>query len=321
MRKLIVISLAAVLCAAPRFAAACEIVNVAVPHPGAWDSSYTELGLAQGFFKDEGLDVRITHVADQAALESALVSGKADIAVGAGFVDILAAWARGAPVRIISPESTGAPDIFWFAKIAGPVAGVGDLHGQAVGYSAPGSLTHVILRTLLQEAGVDDARLAAVGPAGSGYPQVLDAQLAASWSRPPANVSYLIAGEIRIIARADDSPQVRSQTTRVNAVNADFLAGHRAAVIGFLKAYGKSVDWAYSSPLAVDAYARLSGQSSDAARYIFKEFTSREGAQIDQIKGEDRVLAQALAAKRIPRALTHADIAGVYDFVARREAR
>ena len=165
MQKLIAIALTAFLCATPRFVTASEILNVAVPDRGAWDSSYTEFGLQQGFFQEEGLDVRITYVADQAALESLLVSGKVDIAVGAGFVDILGAWAHGAPVKIISPESTGAPDVFWFGKIAGPVASVGDLHGQAVGYSAPGSLTYFILRTLLKEAGVDDARLVAVGPA------------------------------------------------------------------------------------------------------------------------------------------------------------
>src|ERR1051325_6794550 len=317
MRKLIAIALAAFLCAPPRFVAASDILNVAVPHRGAWDSTYVEFGLQQGFFREQGLDVRITYVADRAALESLLVFGKVDIAVGAGFIDILGAWAHGAPVKIISPQSTGAPDVFWFAKIAGPVASMGDLHDQPVGYSTPGSLSYFILRTLLREAGVDDARLVAVGPATSGYPQVLDAQPAASWSRPPANVGYLLAGEIRMIARANDSPQVRNQTTRVNAVNVNFLASHRGAVIGFLKAYKKSVNWAYSSPLAPDAYAKLSDQSSDAAKYVFQEFTSREGAQIDQIKGEDRVLADALTAKRIPRALTHEDIEGVYDFVAK----
>jgi len=315
MQKLIAIALTAFLCSTPRFVAASEILNVSMPDRGAWDSSYTEFGLQQGFFKEEGLDVRITYAADQTALESVLVSGKVDIAFGVGFADILGAWAHGAPVKIISPESTGAPDVFWFAKIAGPVASMGDLHGQAVGYSSTGSLTDFILRTLLEEAGVDDARLVAVGPAASGYPQVIDAQLAASWSRPPDNVDYLLAGEIRIIARANDSPRVRNETTRVNAVNANFLASHRGAVIGFLKAYKKSVDWAYSSQLALDAYAKLSGQSSDAAKYIFKEFTSREGAQIDQIKGEDRVLAEAIAAKLIPHALTHKDIEGVYDLV------
>jgi NitT/TauT family transport system substrate-binding protein len=317
MQKLIAIALTAFLCAIPRLLAASETLNVAVPDRGAWDSAYTEFGLQQGFFEGEALDVRITYVADHAALESLLASGKVDIAVGAGFVGILGAWAHGAPVKIISPELTGAPDVFWFGKIAGPVASVADLHGQAVGYSTPDSPTYFILRTLLKEAGVDDARLVAVGPATSGYPQVLDAQLAASWSSPPANVNYLLAGEIRIIARANDSPQVRNQTTRVNAVNVNFLASHRRAVLGFLKAYEKSVAWAYSSPLAVDAYAKLSGQSLEAAEYIFQEFASREGAQIDQIKGEDRVLAEALAANRIPQALTHEDVEGLYDFVAR----
>ena len=88
-------------------------------------------------------------------------------------------------------------------------------------------------------------------------------------------------------------------------------------MIGFLKAYKKSVDWAFSNSLALEAYAKLSGQSLEAAEYIFQEFASREGAQLDDIKGEDRVLAEALAAKRIPRALTHEDIEGVYDFVAK----
>jgi hypothetical protein len=45
MQKLIAIALTALLCASPRFVAAGEILNVAVPDRGAWDSSYTEFGL------------------------------------------------------------------------------------------------------------------------------------------------------------------------------------------------------------------------------------------------------------------------------------
>lgn len=315
MRKLIAIALTTLLCATPRLAAAAGFVNVAVPDQGAWDSSYTELGVEQGFFKKEGLEVRVSYVKGETALERALITGKADIAVGAGFADVLEAWYRGAPIRIISPESTGRPDIFWFAKIVGAVASMRDLHGQAVGYSNPGSVDYLILRTLLKEAGVDDARLVPVGSAGAGYPQVLGAQLAASWSKPPSNVNYLIAGEIRVIGRADDSPEIRNETLRVNVTSAKFLADHRSAVIAFLRGYKRSVDWAYSSESALDGYAKLSAQPLDVAKYIFKEFASREAGQIDQIKGEDLVLAQAFAAKRIPIALTHKDISGVYDLV------
>jgi ABC-type nitrate/sulfonate/bicarbonate transport system substrate-binding protein len=144
---------------------------------------------------------------------------------------------------------------------------------------------------------------------------VLNAELDASWSSPPALMQYLIAGEIRVIARGNDSPQVRNETVRVNAVNAGFLAAHRNTVLDFLKAYKKSVDWAFSGAPAIAAYAKLTGQNVETAKYIVKEFASKTAAQLDEIKGEDRVLAQALTAKRIPHALTHNDIKGAYDLV------
>jgi NitT/TauT family transport system substrate-binding protein len=219
--------------------------------------------MGQGFFKEQGLDLEITHTKGGASNEKAPISGKVDIAVATGFLGILAAYVRGAPVRIISPESTGAPDLFWYAKIAGPIASMVDLHGQSVGFKE------------------------------------------------------LVSGEVRIIARGNDSPEVRNETVRVNAVNANFLAAHRSAVIRFLRAYKKSVDWAYSGEPALEAYAKLSDQPIDLVKYAVKEFASKAANELDEIKGEDRVLAEALAAKRIAHAVTHDDTKGVYDFMLR----
>ena len=319
MRKQIAIALIATFCGVTHLTAAAETLRVAVSDRGAWDTSYTAFGIEQGFFAHQGLHVRIVPVADEAELAQAVTSGKADIAVAAGFVDVLAAGLKGAPIRIISPESTGAPDIFWFAKIAGPIGHMEDLHGQPVGYSRPGALSYFMLRTLLQKAGVQDANLVPVGSADVGYPAVLGAQLAASWSKPPFNVAYLLAGEIRIIAHGNDSEELRNETVRVNVANARFLADHRSEVISFLKAYKKSVNWAYSNPAALDAYAKLSHQPLDVAQYIFAQFTSKPAAQIDQIKGEDLLLAQALEAKRITSTPTHKDISAVYDLVLKKK--
>jgi hypothetical protein len=44
-------------------------------------------------------------------------------------------------IYVADEAATGAPDIFWFAKIAGPVARMQDLHGQAVSFYTPGSHT------------------------------------------------------------------------------------------------------------------------------------------------------------------------------------
>ena len=315
MRKSVVTALGALLCAAPALAAAAETVKVAVPDNREWDTSLTDLGLQQGVFQDQGLDVKVVRVADEAALEKALISGDADIAVAAGFPDILAAWVKGAPIRIISPEATGAPDIFWFSRAGGPILSMGDLHGQAVGFAGPGTLSHFVLLTLLKEAGVDDARLVPTGTADNGIPMVLNAQLWASWGGPVAAAKDLLAGEVQLIARGNDSAQVRNETVRVNAANAQFLASHRSTVLGFLRAYKKSVDWAYSGQAAVEAYAKLSDQPLEFAKYIVQNFGSKTANQLDEIKGENLALTQAALLQLLPSAPTHNDVEGVYDLV------
>jgi NitT/TauT family transport system substrate-binding protein len=313
MRKTVALALAVTLGAMPAFAN--ETVKVAVPQRGAWDTSFTELGVGQGFFKDEGLDIEITYTEGGASNEQAIISGSVDIGVATGFLGMIAAYVKGAPVRIISPEATGSPDIFWYVKAASPIKSMKDLHGKTVGFSNPGSSSNLILLTLLKEAGVQDAKAVPVGAAPNGLPQVMTGQIDSSWSTPPTGLKELQAGEIRIIARGNDSPEVRNETVRVNAVNLNFLNAHRNAVVGFMKAYKRSVDWAYSGDPALEAYAKLSDQPIDQVRYAFKNFQSKEQDQLDEIKGEDRVLAEALAAKRIPHAMTHDDIKGVYDFV------
>lgn len=311
--KTLALALAVTLAASPTLAA--ETVKVAVPQRGAWDTSFTELGVQQGFFKDEGLDVQVTYTEGGSSNEQAIISGSVDIGVATGFLGMIAAYVKGAPVRIISPEATGSPDIFWYVKAESPIKTMRDLHGKTVAFSNPGSSSNLILLTLLKEAGVTDAKLVPVGAPPNGIPQVMTGQIDASWSTPPTGLKELKAGEIRIIGRGNDSPAIQNETVRVNAANLNFLQSHRAAVVGFMKAYRRSVDWAYSGEAALEAYAKLSDQPVEQVRYAVKEFQSKDQDQTDAIKGEDRVLDEALAAKRIPRAMTHDDIKGVYDFV------
>lgn len=296
-------------------ATAAETIKVAIPDRGSWDTAYTELGRQKGFFQEQDLEVQIVHVADRAALEGMVTSGEADVAVAAIFPDVIAARLKGAPIKIISPEATGAPDIFWFARAGGPIRHMGDLHGQPVGFEAPGSLSHFVLLSLLKESGVDDARLMPTGPADNGIPMVLGAQLFASWGGPAAAAKDLLANEVTLIGRGDDSPLLQNETLRVNIASAKFLKDHRSSVLGFLKAYKKSIDWAYSSQAAIEAYAKLSDQSLEFAKYIVQNFASKATNQLDEIKGEDHLLAEALALGRIPTALSREEIRAAYDLV------
>jgi NitT/TauT family transport system substrate-binding protein len=314
MRRTLAIAAACLAAALPQFAQA-DSLRVAIPQRGAWDSIFPELGVHEGFFKAEGLDPEFTYTEGGAANEQAVISGSVDIVVSTGFLGILSAYVKGAPVRIISPEATGAPDIFWYVKAGSPIKSLKEAHGKTVSYSNGGSSSYLSLLTLLKEAGVTDAKLVPIGAAPNGIPQVMTGQLDISWCVPPTGLRELAAGQITLIAHGNDSPTVRSESVRVNVANLNYLTAHRDNVVKFMRAYAKSIDWAYTDPKAVGIYAEMTKQPLALVTMQVKEFQSRESNQLKEIRGEQRVLDEAFEAKRLPKRMTHEDVKGVYDFV------
>ncbi len=315
MHKSTVALIAAVCAAALPSLAAAESLKVAVPIRGAWGTAYTEFGVKEGFFKQEGLDVAITYTQGGASNEQALISGSVNIAVATGYMGILSAYTKGAPVRIISAEATGAPDMFWYAKATSGIKSLKDMHGKTIAFSNPGSSSNLILQTLLKENNVTDAKMVSIGAAPNGLPQVMTGQLDAAWSVPPTGLDELASKEIVIIAHGNDSQAVRNETVRVNAVNLIWFRDHRDAATRFLRAYAKSVDWAYSGAPAFKLFSTMSNQSVEQVQYMVKTFQSPEQDQVLHIKGTQRVLDEALAAKRIPKAMTPDQVKGVFDFL------
>jgi NitT/TauT family transport system substrate-binding protein len=184
-----------------------------------------------------------------------------------------------------------------------------------VSFSNPGSSSNLIIMTLLKEAGVSDAKTIAIGAAPNGLPQVMTGQLDVSWCIPPTCLNELAAKQIVIVARGNDSEAVRNETVRVNAVNLNYMNAHRAAVVGFMRAYKKSVNWMYSGDAPMQAFAKFSDTPIETVRSLVKDFQSPEQDQVDEIKGTQRVLDEALASKRIPKAMTPDDIKGAFDLV------
>jgi NitT/TauT family transport system substrate-binding protein len=308
------VMLAVAVCVLP-LAAGAESIKVAVPQRGAWGTSYVELGVQQGFFKEQGLEPEITYTEGGSSNEQAIISGSVDIGVATGYLGIISAYVKGAPVRIISAEATGAPDIFWYAKAGSGIKSLKDAHGKTVSFSNAGSSSNLIILTLLKEAGVSDAKLVAIGAAPNGIPQVMTGQLDISWCVPPTGLKELGDKEIAIVARGNDSDAVKNETVRVNAVNLNYLTAHRDAVGRFMKAYAKSVDWMYSGEAPIAAFAKLADMPVPLVKQMVTEFQSKEQDQVYDIKGTQRVLQEALEAKRIPHPMTHDDIKGVYELV------
>jgi NitT/TauT family transport system substrate-binding protein len=145
MRKTIAILIGAIAIAAASGAAA-ETLKVAVAQRGFWNSSFVEFARDQGFFRQEGLDIEILYTEGGASTLTPVVAGSLDIAMTNGTLGVIAAFAKGLPVKIISAEATGAPDAFWYARPESGIANIKDTNGKTVAFSSPGSSTNLIIR-------------------------------------------------------------------------------------------------------------------------------------------------------------------------------
>jgi NitT/TauT family transport system substrate-binding protein len=299
---------------APDLGFASETIRVAVPQKGNWDTSISEWGSRQGFFKEQGLDLVFTYTEGGATTEQAVISGSVDLAVATGTLGIISAYVKGAPIRIIAAEMTGAPDMYFYALAGSGIKSLQDAHGKTIAYSNPGSSSNLVTLALLKQAGITDAKPVAGGGIQGIYTQVMSGQLDIGHAVPPIGIAALDEGKIVVVARANDVVALRSQTLRVNVVNPDYLRAHRDAVIRFAKAYDKSLNWAFADPKAIDYYAAGMNVPRDQAVTASKYY-SKAAEQPYEIKGLQQTLGDALEAKRIDHPMTPADLKGLVDIV------
>ena len=314
MGKSVVFGLGAVIAASIACAAQAESLKVVIPQKGLWDTSIVDFGVKQGLFKKQGLDIEEIFSQGGANTEQAVISGSADFAMATGTLGIISAYVKGAPIRIISAESTGVSDLFWYATAASGIKSLKDAHGKTAAFSAPGSSSNLVLLGLLKYNGVADAKPVATGGIPGTMTQVMSGQIDIGWAVPPYGLSDINAGKLVVVAHGNDWPAVRDQTVRVNVVRLDLLEKNRATVIRFAKAYDKSLNWAYSDPKAIDYYAAGLNVPRDAAAAAFK-FYPKSSMQPYEIKDLQRTLDDALEAKRIDHPMKPADVQGMIDIV------
>jgi NitT/TauT family transport system substrate-binding protein len=303
------------LCIAMTFSppSRAENIKVVIPQKGNWDTSIADFGVKQGFFKEVGLDVDEVFTEGGASNEQAVISGSADFAMSTGTLGIISAYVKGAPVRIISAETTGVPDMYFFALAGSGIKSLKDAGGKTIAYSNPGSSSNLVTLALIKMVGVD-AKPVAGGSIQSVFTQVMSGQIDIGHSVPPYGLKEIKEGKIVVIAHGNDEPDIRNQTVRVNVVNLDFLEKHRDVAIRFAKAYDKSLNWAYSDPKALDYYAEGMNVPLDLAKEAVTYYP-REAMQAYEIKNLQRTLDDAYAFKRIPKPMKPEDIKGLIDIV------
>jgi NitT/TauT family transport system substrate-binding protein len=311
MRKALMAVVAATIVATTAHA---ESLKVAISQRGFWDSSFVEFAEHAGFFKEAGLEVEPFYTDGGAATLTTVLSGSADIGLSNGLLGVIGAYVKGAPVKVISAQMTGAGELYWYARAESGIKSLKDAAGKTVAFSSPGSSSNLILLALLRQSGVN-ARTVATGGAPATLTQVMTGQIDVGWAAAPFGLPNVLDKQIVVIARTSDVPQLANQTIRVNIANTESLKTKRAAIEKFMRVYARAIDWAYQNPRAVEIFASNMKLALPIARKAVDEFYPKAGLQIGEIKALDLTLKDALDYKYIPAPKTEQDIAGLFDIL------
>ena len=283
--------------------AAEESLTVAVGQRGAWDTSVCEFGQRAGLFKAQGLALDVLYTDGGAETQQAVIAGGVEIGIGVGFLGIISAAAKDAPVRVISANFTGATDTFWYARADSGIASFADAGGKTVAFSAVGSSSNLLVLALVKKAGVQ-AKLVPTGGPSATLTQVMSRQIDIGWSLPPVGFKELEDGSARLVGNGRVFPELATQTVRCNITNAATLAARRPVLARFITAYRDTIEWMYADARAIEYYADFAGTTVPLARKARDENYPKAALALGQPQGLDQSLTQALDLKRIRAPLT-----------------
>ena len=310
---------AAVVAAALLFANAAsaeDTVKLAVGQRGNWDTSVSEIGQRAGIFKKHGLVLDIVYTQGAGETQQAVISGSVDLGIAAGVRGVLSAYSKGAPVRVISAETTGAGDLYWYVKADSPIKSLKDTDGKTLAYSTNGSSTHGVVTAFIKQYELKAKPTAMGGPAAN-LTAVMSGQVDVGWAAPPFGLDQLDKGDIRRIATGNDAAAFKGQTVRLNIANAGYLEKHKDIVTRYMKAYRETVDYMYKDPAALQVYADWLKITVEKAKRTRDDYFAPPAIEPDKIVGLDTIVKDAVELKFTAQPLTKEQLAELIQIPAR----
>src|SRR5689334_3565579 len=299
------VAIGAMVLATP--ATADDLVKMTIGQRGNWDTAITHLGEKAGIFKKHGIQMEMIYTSGSGETLQPVIAGGVDLGLAVGTLGAMAAFSKGAPVRIVGAQATGAAD-YWYAKNPA-IKTLKDTNGHTIAFSTNGSSTNSVVRAFIDEFKLT-AKPQATGNPSATLTAVMTDQVDVGWAAPPFGLKEMDEGKIHLVARATDAALVRGQTIRVLVANADALVKRKEVIERFMKAYRESIDYLYSSnPQVMTDYAEFARVSEPLAKRVRDEFFPKSLVNPDQIHGLDTLIPEAVNLKFIPAPLNKEQIA------------
>jgi NitT/TauT family transport system substrate-binding protein len=289
-------------------ASAEDTVKLAVGQRGNWDTSVSEVGQRAGIFKKHGLVLEMVYTHGSGETQQAVISGSTNIGIAAGVMGVLSAYSKGAPVRVIGAETTGAGDLYWYVKADSPIKSLKDTDGKTLAYSTNGSSTHGVVKAFMAQYNLKAVPTAMGGPS-QNLTAVMSGQVDVGWAAPPFGLDQIDKKEIRVIATGNDAAVFKGQTVRLDIANATWLKDNKDVVKRYMKAYRETIDCLYKDPKCLKIYADWLGITEAKAKRTRDDFFAGNAINPDKIVGLDQIVKDAVDLKFTAQPLTKEQLA------------
>ncbi|MFN3659348.1 MAG: ABC transporter substrate-binding protein [Pseudolabrys sp.] len=292
-------------------ASADDVVKMTIGQRGNWDTAVPHLGEKAGIFKKHGLTLEMVYTRGSGETVQPVISGNVDLGLAVGTLGAIGYYAKGAPIRIVAAQATGAAD-YWYAKSDSGLKSLKDaasVKGKTIAYSTNGSSTHSMVLAFIKEYKLDVKPTATGGPPAT-LTAVMSGQVDMGWASPPFGLKEMDEGKITLVGRGGDTDIVKGQTIRVIIANADALKNKKDVIRRFMQAYKETIDYMYSdNPKLFADYAEFAKVTPELAKRVRDQFFPKSLLQMTEIRGLDQLLKDAVELKYAPKELDKAQVA------------
>jgi NitT/TauT family transport system substrate-binding protein len=229
----------------------------------------------RGYFKEEGLDVKVASFKSASDMVAPLGTGQLDAGAGSASAGLYNAVARGIKIRIVADKASSAPG-YGATKIivrkdhvdSGRYKELKDLKGMKFAMNAPGVSNTSTLNTLLKSAGLKYSDVETVDlPLPEHVTVLKNKAVDAAASVEPAPTIAVKNGDA-VVIKSDDEILPHHQIA-VLLYSEDFALKRPDAARRFMRAYLRAVRF-YNDALRD---GRLDGPTADEVIAILAEAT------------------------------------------------
>jgi NitT/TauT family transport system substrate-binding protein len=254
------------------FAQTRTVVNVATA--SAISDAPIFIADKKGYFRKEGLDVKITNFDSAARMVAPLGSGQLDVGGGSVSASLYNAVARGIRLRIVADKASSAPG-YGANKLlirsdlvaSGRFKTVADLKGLKIAMVAPGVSNTATLDYILQSVGLKYSDVDTVDMPPPNHPIALKNKSVDASVTVEPSASIAVQNGWAKVAMRDDQIDPGHQIAVL--LYSEKFAGNRDAATRFMRAYLKAVRF-YARSLKDGHFA---GETADEVMSIVMEYT------------------------------------------------